>query len=114
MCTLQVWLSLRFSTGADTKWLAMVNPATSNYASVATVPPGPVRRRYEEARRRDVCSPVGVYAQTEVAALLAQLGENDSGASLMDAVLNQHIFPGAGNIIKNEARAKIQTNPLSN
>eukprot|EP00928_Gymnodinium_smaydae_P037767 TRINITY_DN26177_c0_g1_i1.p1 TRINITY_DN26177_c0_g1~~TRINITY_DN26177_c0_g1_i1.p1 ORF type:complete len:529 (-),score=13.41 TRINITY_DN26177_c0_g1_i1:235-1734(-) len=55
--------------------------------------------KYETGKNRDVCSANGVFsAEASCAALSAQ-----ADRLLADAVLDQAVLPGVGNIIKNEA-----------
>jgi hypothetical protein len=55
------------------------------------------RARHESGRRRDVCVEEGVW---DAAAAMAAMGALPGDTVVCDAVLDQGVLPGAGNIIK--------------
>jgi len=66
-----------------------------------------IRANHAAVRPRDVCAPEGVWDASAAAAALAAVG----GALVADAVLNQAVLPGCGNIIKNEALHLARVDP---
>ena len=79
-------------------------------ASVTAADADLARSSMLAARHRDVCSPqFDEHAAT--AALLAAAAATTGELMISDALLNQDILPGCGNIIKNEALHQVAIDP---